>query len=104
MSASGRTHNFSAGPSALPLSVLQDAREEMLVYRDLGASIMEVSHRSRQYLDIEASARRSMRELLGIGDEWHILFLQGGASLQFYQVALNFLGAEKKAGYLETGQ
>ena len=104
MSASGRTHNFSAGPSALPLSVLQEARDEMLVYRDLGASIMEVSHRSRQYLDIEASARRSMRELLGIGDEWHILFLQGGASLQFYQVALNFLGAEKKAGYLVTGQ
>ena len=104
MSAVGRTHNFSAGPSALPLSVLEEARDEMLVYRDLGASIMEVSHRSRQYLEIEASARQSMRELLGIGDEWHILFLQGGASLQFYQVALNFLGANKKAGYLITGQ
>ena len=104
MSANGRTHNFSAGPSPLPLSVLEEARDEMLVYRDLGASIMEVSHRSKQYTEIEASARRSMRELLGIGDEWHILFLQGGASLQFYQIALNFLGTGKKAGYLVTGQ
>jgi phosphoserine aminotransferase len=104
MNANGRIHNFSAGPSPLPLSVLEEARDEMLVYRDLGASIMEVSHRSKQYLEIEASARRSMRELLGIGDEWHVLLLQGGASLQFYQLALNFLGAGKKAGYLVTGQ
>jgi len=98
-----RLHNFSAGPAILPESVLMEIREELPVYRDIGASILEISHRSPEYDDIVASAESLLRSLLGMGEEWHILFLQGGASLQFYQVPLNFLSADGSADYLVTG-
>jgi phosphoserine aminotransferase len=99
-----RTFNFSAGPGTLPESALEEAREEMLVYKDAGASVMEISHRSRQYTELAETTRRHIRDLLGIGDEWHILFLQGGASLQFYQAPLNFLTEGGQADYIVTGR
>jgi len=98
-----RTFNFSAGPGVLPLEVLQEARDEMLCFKDAGASVMEISHRSSQYTAVVESARSLFRELLGIGPDWHILFLQGGASLQFYQAPLNYLTGQKCADYLVTG-
>lgn len=99
----GRLHNFSAGPGALPLPVLEDVRDELPVYRETGASVMEISHRSAAYMQIEASARERIRNLLGLTADWHILFLGGGASMQFHQVALNFLPPGGQAGYLLTG-
>jgi phosphoserine aminotransferase len=98
-----RVHNFSAGPGALPLSVIEEAREELPVFKDAGASVLEISHRSPQYTEIARSARSTLRQLLGLGDDWHILFMQGGASTQFYQVPLNFLSAGRTADYLDTG-
>ena len=98
-----RLHNFSAGPAVLPTEVLEEVRRELPVYKDLGTSVMEISHRSPAYTEIAESARTRMRSLLGIGEDWHILFLQGGASLQFYQVPLNFLPPDGAADYLITG-
>ncbi|MBT3450069.1 MAG: 3-phosphoserine/phosphohydroxythreonine transaminase [Bacteroidetes Order II. Incertae sedis bacterium] len=98
-----RQFNFSAGPGTLPLEVLQEAQDEMLVYRDAGASVIEISHRSPQYTAVVDSARSLLRELLGIGDDWSILFLQSGASLQFYQAPLNFLTGQTCADYVITG-
>ncbi len=98
-----RKFNFSAGPGALPEQVLEEARNEMMVYKDAGASIMEISHRSPQYTAVAESARSSLRSLLGLDDEWSILFLQSGASLQFYQSAINFLKPDTVGNYVVTG-
>lgn len=99
-----RLHNFSAGPAVLPVDVLQEVRDEILAYGNVGASVMEISHRSGTYTEIEQDAKRRIRALLGVGDEWHVLFLQGGASMQFYQVPLNFLADGASADYLVTGR
>lgn len=101
---SERQYNFSAGPAALPEEVLLEVREELPVYDETGASVMEISHRSDTYEALAASANDRLRKLLGLTDNWNILFLQGGASLQFYQVPLNFLRAEETADYLITGR
>lgn len=98
-----RQFNFSAGPGVLPESVLTEIASELPVYKDIGTSILEISHRSAPYTEIAESARASLRQLLGMGDDWHILFLQGGASLQFYQVPLNFLPKDGSADYIVTG-
>lgn len=98
-----RQHNFSAGPGTLPEEVLLEVKEELPLYRNVGSSIMEISHRSPAYDEVESSARARIRRLLGLGDDWHILFLQGGASMQFYQVPLNFLPKDGSADYLVTG-
>lgn len=98
-----RLHNFSAGPGTLPEEVLLEIKDELPVYKDLGSSIMEISHRSPAYTEIAESARKSLRQLLGLGEDWHILFLQGGASMQFHQVPLNFLPRGGSADYLITG-
>lgn len=100
---SNRKHNFSAGPGALPEEVLMEVRDELPVYKEIGASIMEVSHRSPAYDAVEESAREMIKKLLGLSDGWHVLFLQGGASTQFYQVPLNFLPEDRSADYLITG-
>lgn len=99
----GRQHNFSAGPGALPLDVMLEVRDELPVYPGAGASIMEVSHRGGAFDGIFASAQDRLRSLLGVGAEWHVLFLQGGASMQFYQVPLNFMPSGGSADYLNTG-
>ena len=98
-----RQHNFSAGPGSLPLEVVEEVAEELPVYPGLGASILEVSHRSPAYTEIHTRAQDRVRSLLGLGDDWHVLYLQGGASMQFHQVALNFLPEGGTADYLDTG-
>lgn len=101
---STRQHNFSAGPGALPTEVLEEVRDEFPVFPGLGASIVEVSHRSAAYTEITERAASRLRSLLGLGDAWHALFLQGGASMQFHQVPMNLLGAGQTADYLDTGE
>ena len=98
-----RQHNFSAGPAALPAEVLEEVRDELPAYPGLGASILEVSHRSKAYAEIDQRAKSRIRSLLGLSDDWHVLFLQSGASLQFHQVPLNFLPPGGTASYLDTG-
>ncbi|MDR2924396.1 MAG: 3-phosphoserine/phosphohydroxythreonine transaminase [Azoarcus sp.] len=97
-----RLWNFSAGPAAIPLDVLRQAQEEFLNWRGIGASIMEVSHRGKAFMEVIETAEADLRGLLAIPDDYRVLFLQGGASLQFAQVPLN-LSAGKSADYLVTG-
>ena len=104
LTTTDRLHNFSAGPGALPTEVLLELRDELPVYKNLGSSIIEVSHRSAAYTEITERAVERMKRLLGLGDDWHVIFLQGGASLQFHQVPLNFLPDGGVADYLNTGE
>ncbi len=103
MEDSPRLHNFCAGPGALPLEVVRQVRHELPVYKNAGASVMEISHRSDHYTALEESSRAALRRLLGMGSEWHILFLGCGASMQFHQVPLNFLVPGGTADYVVTG-
>ncbi|WP_405292799.1 3-phosphoserine/phosphohydroxythreonine transaminase [Algibacter sp. Ld11] len=97
-----KKHNFSAGPSILPQSVLLKAAEAIVDYNNTGLSLIEISHRSKEFVDIMENARALALELLGLeGKGYKALFLQGGASTQFLMVAMNLL--EKRAGYLNTG-
>ncbi|NKB99691.1 MAG: 3-phosphoserine/phosphohydroxythreonine transaminase [Pseudomonadales bacterium] len=98
-----RSYNFSAGPAALPEPVLEQAREELLDYRGTGMSVMEMSHRSSEFVDIAARAEADLRELAGISDEYHVLFLQGGATGQFAAIPLNLTSAGDPVDYLDTG-
>ncbi|HEX3558800.1 MAG TPA: 3-phosphoserine/phosphohydroxythreonine transaminase [Pyrinomonadaceae bacterium] len=98
-----RIFNFSAGPAVLPVPVLERAREEMLSLPGVGMSVMEISHRSKTFDAIHQSAKTGLKELLGIPDGYHLLFLQGGASLQFSMIPLNFLGEGGSADYILTG-
>ena len=98
-----RAHNFSAGPAALPLEVLQKVQSELVDYKGAGSSIMEMSHRGAEYTEVDRQARERLTRLLGLGDDFEILFLQGGASTQFMTVPFNFLGEGKTADYLTTG-
>ena len=99
-----RVYNFSAGPSMLPESVLNRAAAEMLDYKGSGQSVMEMSHRSKIYEGIIKEAEALFREVLGIPDNYKVLFLQGGASTQFAAIPLNFMNGSKKADYVLTGQ
>lgn len=98
----GRVYNFSAGPAVLPEEVLREAADEMLDYRGTGMSVMEMSHRSKTYLDIIERAEADLRELIGIPGNYRVLFLQGGASQQFAAVPLNLM-KNRVADYLVTG-
>jgi len=98
-----RSHNFSAGPSILPTEVLQKAQAELLDYKGTGSSIMELSHRGPEYIEVDAQAIARLKSLMGLGDDFEVLFLQGGASTQFMMVPYNFLGEGKTANYLNTG-
>ncbi|MDG5768255.1 3-phosphoserine/phosphohydroxythreonine transaminase [Balneolales bacterium ANBcel1] len=97
-----RAHNFSAGPAALPLEVLEKVQAEMPDYRGAGSSIIEMSHRGPEYTEIDRQARERLGRLLGLGDDYEILFYQGGASLQFLMVPYNF-NYGKTADYINTG-
>lgn len=97
-----RVFNFSAGPGTLPEEVLQQAADEMLDYKGSGMSVMEMSHRSSWYDDIQKKAESSLREIMNIPDNYKVLFLQGGAHLQFSMIPLN-LKKNGKADYLVTG-
>jgi len=98
-----RVYNFSAGPAVLPEEVLREAAEEMMDYRGCGMSVMEMSHRSKVYDEIIKEAEADLRDLLNIPDNYKVLFLQGGASLQFAAVPMNLM-KNRKAGYIITGQ
>ena len=95
--------NFNAGPAMLPPPVLAQVKEELLSYRGLGMSIMEMSHRSKEYEEINQQASNSIRRLLGLGEDYQVLFLQGGASGQFAMIPMNFLPAGQSADYLVMG-
>ena len=99
-----RAHNFSAGPAALPTPVLERARDELLDWHEAGASIMELSHRGAAFTSVIEAAEASLRRLLSISDEFAVLFLQGGASLQFSALPLNLAEPEQAADYVVTGQ
>jgi len=98
-----RLHNFCAGPAAMPTAVLERAREELLDYRGQGTSVMEMSHRSPTFEVIAAQAEQDFRDLLAIPDNYRVLFMQGGATLQFACVPLNLLGQGGTPNYLDTG-
>jgi phosphoserine aminotransferase len=98
-----RVANFTAGPAALPLPVLEEAQRELLDYQGSGMSIMENSHRSKTFEAVHTEALSLLKELLAVPDGYQILFMQGGASQQFAMVPLNFLPAGKSADYLITG-
>jgi len=98
-----RVFNFSAGPSVLPETVLKKAADEMLCYGTSGQSVMEMSHRSKDYEAIINRAEALVRENMAISDDYHVLFLQGGASLQFHMLPLNFLTISRKADFTLTG-
>jgi phosphoserine aminotransferase len=98
-----RIFNCSAGPAVLPESVLERAREEMLSLGGIGMSVMEISHRSKHFEAVLSAAENGLRELLDIPENYRVLFLQGGATLQFSMVPMNFLGTGQSADYVITG-
>lgn len=98
-----RVHNFSAGPSGLPLSVLEKARAEFLSFQDAGASVMEISHRSAAFDRVISGVKKNVRTLLKVPDDYDVLLLQGGASLQFSMVPMNLLRENGSAQVINTG-
>jgi phosphoserine aminotransferase len=97
-------YNFSAGPAVLPKEVLQQAQAELLDWHGSGMSVMEMSHRGKEYMGIQAQAEADLRELMGIPANYKVLFLQGGASQQFAMIPLNLLRGKLSADYVNTGE
>ncbi len=98
-----RKYNFSAGPAILPEDVLKEAQENLFALPGVGMSILEISHRSKTFDKIIAEAKQDLKSLLNVNDDYELLFLQGGASLQFSMVALNLMPPKNKADYIVTG-
>jgi len=98
-----RVHNYYAGPAALPLEALEAAREELLDFQGSGVSVMETSHRSKEYDQVHNETIALVKELMGLGDNYQVLLLQGGASMQFAMVPMNLLGEGQSADYILTG-
>jgi len=98
-----RKYNFSAGPAMLPEAVLKQAQEELADWHGAGASIMEMSHRGKEFVSVHAEAEKDVRDLLGVPDNYKVLFLQGGASTQFATIPMNLLRGKTKADYIWTG-
>src|SRR5262244_3780949 len=98
-----RVHNFSAGPAVLPVSVLEEIQRDLIALPGVGMSILEISHRSKTFEDILAQAERDIRELGTVPANYKILFLQGGASLQFSMVPMNLLMPGATADYIDSG-
>ena len=99
-----RVYNFSAGPSTLPVPVLKKCADEMLNYNGTGESVMEMSHRSPEYQQIIDDAEANLRKLMNIPDDYYVLFLQGGGTLQFSMVPINLMTGTGKADYIVAGQ
>ena len=99
-----RIYNFSAGPAVLPREVLEQARDELVNWQGCGMSVMEMSHRGKEFMGIAAQAEADLRELMGIPVNYKVLFLQGGASSQFAMVPMNLLRGKTNADYLNTGE
>ncbi len=100
----GRVYNFAAGPAVLPQPVLEQASQEMLDWHGSGMSVMEMSHRGREFIGIAEAAEADFRELLGVPANYKVLFPQGGATLQFAAVPMNLLRGKKTADYVNTGE
>jgi phosphoserine aminotransferase len=98
-----RVYNFSAGPAALPEDVLQQAQAEMLDWHDSGMSVMEMSHRGKEFMSIAEQAEADLRALMAVPDNYKVLFLQGGASTQFAAIPMNLVGRTGRADYFRTG-
>ncbi len=98
-----RTMNFNPGPSSIPLAVLKEAQEEFLDFKGSGMSVLEVSHRSPEYDAVHEETQALLKSLLGVGDDYQVLFLGGGASSQFAMIPMNFLGQGQVADYVNTG-
>ena len=98
-----RAYNFCAGPATLPESVLAQARDELLDWQGTGMSVMEMSHRSDEYVEIARQAEQDLRELMSIPEEYAVIFTQGGASSQFAAIPLNLAGPGERADYINTG-
>ena len=98
-----KKYNFSAGPAILPKEVMAEASRAVVDFAGLGFSILEISHRSKEFVAVMEEAQALAKELLSIGDDYDVLFLQGGASTQFTMASMNFLGDSEKAGYVDTG-
>ena len=99
-----RIYNFSAGPAVLPREVLEQARDELVNWQGCGMSVMEMSHRGKEYMGIQAQAEADLRELMGIPNNYKVLFIQGGASSQFAMVPMNLYRGKASADYLNTGE
>ena len=102
--ADGRVYNFSAGPSMMPVEVLETVQKDMLNHQGSGMGVMEMSHRSKEYIAIAAEAEKNLRDILSVPDDYKVVFTQGGATLQFSAIPLNLFGKNPKADYLVTGQ
>lgn len=100
---SERIYNFSPGPGTLPYEVLEQAAKDVVNFQDTGMGLIEMSHRSKEFMAVTANAEQLLRELMEIPDNYKVLFLQGGASSQFFMIPMNLLGTGKKATYLNTG-
>lgn len=98
-----KVHNFSAGPAILPASVMAEAAEAVRDFNGSGLSILEISHRSKDFIAVMDEAFALVRELLGLSDDYGVLFLSGGASSQFFMSAMNLLNEDETAGYINTG-
>ena len=98
-----RVYNFSAGPAVMPLEALQEAQADLVDYKGSGMSVMEMSHRGKEYDAIHNEAVANVKELMGLGDDYAVLFLQGGASMQFAMIPMNFLGEGQTADYVNAG-
>ncbi len=98
-----RVYNFNPGPANLPLEVLKEAQAEFLNFNDSGMSILEISHRAKQYDDVHNKAKSDIKELMGLGDDYDVLFIQGGASLQFDMIPMNFASKEHPGSYVLSG-
>ena len=98
-----RAYNFSAGPSMLPLSVIEDAAANLANYKGCGESVMEMSHRSAEFKAILEDAEKNLRDIMNIPDNYKVMFIQGGGTLQFAMVPLNLLRKSGKADYIITG-
>ncbi len=99
-----RLHNFNAGPAVLPEEVLREAQADLFNYKGMGLSVMEMSHRSKEYQAIIDETQAAVKRIYNLGDDYEVLFLQGGASLQFLMVPMNFAFEGKEANYINTGQ
>ena len=98
-----KKHNFSAGPAILPATVFEQASQAVINYNDIGLSLLEISHRSPEFVAILTEANALVRELLKVPEGYEVLFLQGGASSQFFMTAMNLLDNKSSAAYIYTG-
>ncbi len=98
-----QVYNFAAGPAVLPAEVLRQVQSELISYKNSGMSVMEISHRSSLYTEMEAEAEADLRKLMSIPEDYDVLFLQGGATLQFAMAPLNLANRTRRIGFVDTG-